>query len=280
MIKTDGDFSIVRKETLEFFNQYKKKAVFNVVLVAKPLALTSYQITRGVTHTNTVEVFDTRLDEPFLTGSLSFNGEVYSVQSDRIKNARFGTYNSNHRVKVSKDMPRAAKFASEYLRPFTWEELAETTETQSRNALLLWVGQPSRAIYDATQQTLRHTDIQDLAEEALERGLRFKNAKINAAIECVSNNREEAQRRSSLKLRALFVAQLESGLYCSTAWPSQLQEHELHPEVAARIALLRLTNPSRDASNSVPEVGYRQSERKFWLFLPIDVISTIEGETK
>ena len=269
MIKFEGDISTVEKGTVEFFNEYKKKAVFNVVLTAKP---------RDVSHLNnkttgTIEIYDNRLDKPFLVGKLIYSCGTYTVESPRISNEKFARWNSQHRTKSSENLKRAVKNAVDYVTPFTWHMIAENSKESVHRTLNSWAEGPTRKIYEAVQYKISRVDLIDEIQAALMNGRTFHNSNMNLAKEVVAEYKEEAERRVALDMKELFVTIDEWGRYVSDRWATPKQESEMHEDILTKIGLLKMMDVDIDKEETatLDEVGVRVSDKVFWVFLPRDI---------
>jgi hypothetical protein len=273
MIKFEGDISTVEKGTVEFFNEYKKKAVFNVVLTAKP---------RDVSHLNnkttgTIEIYDNRLDKPFLVGKLIYSCGTYTVESPRISNDKYARWNASYHTKSSENLKRAVKNAVDYVTPFTWQMVAAQSKSNVRSSLSAWAEGPSRKIHEAVQYKISRVDLIDEIQAALMDGRNFHNANMNLAKEVVLQYKEEAERRVALDMTELFVTVDEWGRYVSDKWATPKQESEMHEDVLTKIGLLKMmdVDPDKEETATLDEVGVRVSNKVFWVFLPKDIYKAV-----
>jgi hypothetical protein len=269
MIKFEGDISIVDKGTVQFFNEYKKKAVFNVVLTAKPRDISHLQNKT----TATIEIYDTRLDKPFLVGKLICSCGTYTVESPRITNDKYAKWNSQYHTKSSENLKRAVKNAVDYITPFTWRMVAEGSRDTVRRDLNSWAEGPSRKIHDAVQYKISRVDLIDEIQAALEEGRNFHNANMNVAKEVFAQYKEESERRVTLDMKELFVTVDEWGRYVSDKWATPKQESEMHEDILTKIGLLKMmdVDVEKEETATLDEVGVRVSDKVFWVFLPRDI---------
>lgn len=273
MIKFDGDMSVVNKNTVELYNLYKKKAVFSVVITAKPGGVNQNRPT-----TNVIEFFDTRTEEPFVVGRIWFDGSDYVVESDSIKNEKYANWNSSYHTKSTGDIKRAAKNALEFIKPFTWKMVADKTKNVATHELGKWTDGPRSRIMEAVRYKISYQDTLNILETAFATNTTFTNANYNAALDVLSSNLEESKRRAKLKLTNLFVCIDEHGRYASDFWDVPKQEHELPEEIAAKIGLLKLLDvDSKRFSETMDEVGFRIDNKTFWLFVPESLIKELNA---
>ena len=273
MIKFDGDMSIVNKDTIELYNLYKKKAVFPVVITAKPGGVNQNRPT-----TNSIEFYDTRTETPYKVGKIWFDGSDYVVESDRIENEKYSNWNSSYHTKSSADIKRAAKNALEFIKPFTWKMVANQSKNAARQELSAWTHAPHSKINDIVRHTITYKDIWDVVEDALKTGTKFANDKFNKAIDVMRDNLDECNRRQAANLQPLFVCIDEHGRYASDFWDVPKLESELPEEIAGKIGLLKLLDVgSERVSETMNEVGFRTDGKTFWVFVPESLLKELNA---
>lgn len=271
MIKFDGDMSVVIKHTTEFFTEYKRKAVFNTVLTAKPVIYGSNTTSR------TIEFYDGRVDPPFMVGKMWWDGESYVIESPRIRNEKFARWNSQFHTKSTSDIKRAVKNALSFIKPFDWGMIAEQHATDVKSDLNNWVSAPSDRIREAIQYNVSRNDLHVEIEAALKEGRDFVSPNLNIAKQVMQQNLEEATRRHELKLQPLFVTIDEHGRYVSNKWPTPKQESEMPEDVVTKISLLKIMDleEGSEKSKSIPEVGLRIGSSVFWVYINEDLYQTL-----
>lgn len=271
MIKFDGDMSIVIKHAADFFIEYKRKAVFNTVLTAKPVIYGSNTTSR------TIEFYDGRVDPPFKVGSMWWDGDSYVVESPRIRNEKYARWNSQFHTKSTSDIKRAVKNALSFIKPFDWSMVAGEYVSDIRSELNNWTDSPNDKIREAIQLKVTRADLYNEIETALKEGRDFASANLNAAKQVMRDNLEEATRRTGLKLQALFVTIDEHGRYVSDKWVTPKQESEMPEDLLTKIGLLKMMDLANDSNktDTIPEVGKRIGKNVFWLFIHDDLYMSL-----
>jgi len=274
MIKFEGDMSAVIKQTAEFFQAYKKKAVFNTVITANPMFIGSNTTSR------TIEFYDGRVDPPFKVGKMWWDGDGYTIESPRISNEKFARWNSQYHTKTTGDMNRAVKNALQFIKPFDWKMVADQNGSDVRNGLREWANKPHVRIMEAIKYSVSHNDIFNEIKAALDEGRNFVSDSMNKAKTVVANNFEEATRRQELGLIAMFVAVDQYGRYVSDKWDNPKTEEELHEDVRTKISLLKMMdlNESKTMSERLDEVGIRYGSNTYWVFVNQNVYAELSAK--
>lgn len=273
MIKFEGDMALVMKQTAEFFTEYKKKAVFNTVLTAKPVV----SAVRG--DARIIEFYDGRVDPPFLVGKMWWDGDGYVVESSRIRNEKFAKWNSQYHTKTTTDIKRAVKNALEFVKPFSWNMVASLYSRDVKNALRDWVYKPHERIREAIAYTINRNDLHQEIESALKEGRSFVSDGMNKAKQVMQENIEESTRRIGLGLEALFMTVDSHGRYISDIWSVPKQESDLPEDVLTKIGLLKIMDlEENDQTKTLDEVGLRIGKNVFWVFTEADTIKKLSDK--
>lgn len=273
MVKFENETGMsVGPNIMELFEAYKKKAIFNVKLTAMPDNPYNRQ------QTNIIAIYDNRTDPPYQVGRMWWDGTDYTVESENIQNEKFARWNNAYHTKSTGDLKRAVKNALDYLRPFTWSMVAGKTRREVTSQLDRWINSPRTKIQDALSYKINKHDLQQEIEAALREGRDFVNNNFNLAKQVMQDHMDESVRRESLGLQALFIFIDEHGRYSSDRWTSSKQEHELHPDIATKIGLLKLIDirEGEEVSEMIEEVGMRSGKNCFWVHVPLSVIEESE----
>lgn len=273
MVKFENDTGIsVSPNIMELFEAYKKKAVFNVKLTAMPDNPYNRE------KTNIITIYDNRTDPPYQVGRMWWDGSEYTVECENIQNEKFARWNSAYHTKSTGDLKRAVKNALDYLRPFTWGMVAEKSRREALGQLTKWVNAPRTQIQEALHYKISKNDLQQEIEAALRDGRDFINNNFNLAKQVMQDHMDEATRREYLELHALFVFVDEHGRYSSDRWANTKQEHELHPDIATKISLLKLIDIKKgeEVSEMIEEVGMRSGKNCFWVYVSHNVLKESE----
>ena len=276
MIKFDGDMSVVIKHTAEFFTEYKKKAVFNHVLTAKPIVHSLRNEARAI------EFYDGRVDPPFVVGKMWWDGDSYLIESPRIRNEKYAKWNGQFHTKSTTDIKRAIKNALQFIKPFDWSMVASQHASDVRRELTIWVDNPSDKIREAIQYTISRNDLYNEIEVALKEGRDFVSPNLNKAKVVMQENLEEATRRHKLELQPLFVTIDEHGRYVSDKWITPKQESEMPEDVLTKIGLLKIMDLANgsDKTDTIPEVGKRIGNNVFWVFINVNEYKALTAKSE
>lgn len=271
MIKFDGDLSVVIKNTAELFLGYKKKAVFNHVITARPI------INKNNGEARTIEFYDERIDPPYKVGAMWWDGDSYVIDSDRIRNEKYAKWNSQFHTKSTGDIKRAIKNALENIKPFDWSMVAKAHGDDVKTELRHWVNKPTSVIAEAISYTITKRDLHAELEAALKEGRQFISDGMNKAKQIMQDNLDEATRRTELNLQALFVTTDEHGRYVSDKWATPKLEGELPEDVLTKMGLLKIMDleEGRNKSKVIDEVGVRIGANVFWVFINTDTMKLL-----
>lgn len=270
----------VHPKLMEFFEAYKKKALFNSVLVAKPKLRTGPLATK-------IKILDSRVDPPFEVGTLGLYGDSFIVGSERIENEKYSRHNPDYRTKVSADMRRAVRTAVEYLCPATWDMISSSSSDEAQNAYNNWVRAPQRAILEAIN---RHLTTEVIRKELLNAinndtpsPTTFVTPEFLNAKKTMQENMEEEARRQALKLTPVFVTVDEHGRYVAVIRGHSyktIEQHELPEEIGSKIGLLKMVNVEENAQTHIPEVGIRARGNCFWVYVTETLLKELKNEVE
>jgi hypothetical protein len=278
VIKWTGETGIENcryKNLIGFYNAVKANAVYPVHINAEPRSVNIMDNKFGA-----ICFYDSRVSPPFPVGTIDYDGENYIVTSDLIKNEKFARYNHDFHSKRSKDIKKALKVALTYIRPASWELVAQSSRRDIRTHLAEWNNKPAQAIdYHIRYQISRDIVYEEIIK-TMEQGGEFKTAAFNEAIKVILENREEVKRREALNLTHLFVFVNAQGMYESNVWTGAKSDDELPEEVRMKLGMLRLLDePKTNSSGAIlDEVGTRCGNY-FWVFVEESTHKLLTGGT-
>lgn len=277
MIKWTGETGIENcrlKNLLTLYNAIKSNAVYPVQIDAKPRTVSQGDSTFGA-----ICFYDSRVNPPFLVGTIDYDGN-YIVTSDLIRNNRFAKYNHDFNSKRSKDIKKALKVALTYIRPASWELVAQSTRREVGAHLTEWNNKPEQAINNHIRYQISRDIIYKEIIKTMEQGGEFKTAEFNDAVKIILENREEVKRREALNLTHLFVFINTQGMYESNVWTGAKSDDELPEEVRMKLGMLRLLDEPKTNSRGVilDEVGTRCGNY-FWVFVEESTHKLLTGGT-
>jgi hypothetical protein len=266
VIKWTGETNIENcryKNLIDLYNAVKANAVYPVHIHAEPRSVGVIDNKFGA-----ICFYDSRVSPPFLVGTIDYDGDNYIVVSDLIKNEKFARYNSDFHSKRSKDIKKALKVALTYIRPASWESVAQSSRRDISVYLTEWNNKPAQAINNHIRYNISREDVYGEITHAIEMNARFKTDVFNDAMEIILANREEAKRREALNLTHLFVFINAQGMYESNVWTGTKSDDELPEEVRMKLGMLRLLDePKTNSSGTIlDEVGTRCGNY-FWVFI-------------
>jgi hypothetical protein len=188
---------------------------------------------------------------------------VYCVQSPRIRNDRYATYNDNYHMKKSTNFKTAVKTALENLKPFSVRQLMEDHE-HSLNSAQSQITQPANSrLYDA--MTIGCWDVQEEVEAMMLSGYTPKTPRFQKAMQLLVEHGEELKRLSRYKPKGTFVwlkpTQIE---YIEEGGTPVVIDNvdEVPEDIRNKIAVLQIgANGS-----AIIEVGMKIDDTKYWVF--------------
>jgi len=266
VIKWTGETGIENcryKNLIDLYNAIKSNAVYPVHIHAEPRSVNIMDNKFGA-----ICFYDSRVSPPFLVGTIDYDGDNYVVVSDLIKNEKFARYNHDFHSKRSKDFKKALKVALTYIRPASWESVAQSSRRDISVHLAEWSNKPAQAINNHIRYRISKEDVYGEITHAIEMNARFKTDVFNDAMEIILANREEVKRREALNLTHLFVFINAQGMYESNVWTGAKSDDELPEEVRMKLGMLRLLDePKTNSSGTIlDEVGTRCGNY-FWVFI-------------
>jgi hypothetical protein len=200
-----------------------------------------------------------------VVGAIGFDGEVYTVNSRLIENAKFSAWSSyDHHTKKSKHMNNIVKEALKYLLPTQFKEVVE----ESISSFNTHIGQ----IRDDARQGMRyalHRTIDDLRDELfnmVEQGYKPKNTSIASAMTYVVETKESYERNQSYDPERAFVwIKPDCVVYRrGKDDPRQVgSTDELPEEIRGKLFVLMVS----DKDVFIDEVGMKAGDNKFWVIL-------------
>jgi len=266
VIKWTGETGIENcryKNLIDLYNAIKSNAVYPVHIHAEPRSVNIMDNKFGA-----ICFYDSRVSPPFLVGAIDYDGDNYIIASELIKNEKFARYNHDFHSKRSKDIKKALKVALTYIRPASWESVAQSSRRDISVHLAEWSNKPAQAINNHIRYRISREDVYGEITHAIEMNARFKTDVFNDAIKVILENREEVKRREALNLTHLFVFINAQGMYESNVWTGTKSDDELPEEVRMKLGMLRLLDePKTNSSGTIlDEVGTRCGNY-FWVFI-------------
>jgi hypothetical protein len=263
------------KNLIDLYNAVKSKAVYSVHINAEPLVVNVTDNKFGA-----ICFYDSRVNPPFLVGRIEYVSENYIVVSELIKNEKFARYNTDFHSKRSKDFKKALKVALTYIRPASWELVAQSSRREISGHLTEWSTKPAQAINNHIRYQISRDIVYEEIIKTIEQGGEFKTEMFNEAVKVILENREEVKRREALNLTHLFVFINTQGMYESNVWTGAKSDDELPEEVRMKLGMLRLLDePKTNSSGTIlDEVGTRCGNY-FWVFIEESTRKLLTADT-
>jgi hypothetical protein len=278
VIKWTGETGIENcryKNLIDLYNAIKSNAIYPVHIHAEPRSVNVTDNKFGA-----ICFYDSRVSPPFLVGTIDYDSENYIVVSELIKNERFARYNHDFHSKRSKDFKKALKVALTYIRPASWESVAQSSRRDISVHLAEWSNKPAQAINNHIRYQISRDIVYEEIIKTIEQGGEFKTEMFNEAVKVILENREEAKRREALSLTYLFVFINAQGMYESNVWAGAKSDDELPEEVRMKLGMLRLLDePKTNSSGTIlDEVGTRCGNY-FWVFIEESTRKLLTADT-
>jgi hypothetical protein len=278
VIKWTGETGIENcryKNLIDLYNAIKSNAIYPVHIHAEPRSVNVTDNKFGA-----ICFYDSRVSPPFLVGTIDYDSENYIVVSELIKNERFARYNHDFHSKRSKDFKKALKVALTYIRPASWESVAQSSRRDISVHLAEWSNKPAQAINNHIRYQISRDIVYEEIIKTIEQGGEFKTEMFNEAVKVILENREEAKRREALSLTYLFVFINAQGMYESNVWTGAKSDDELPDEVRMKLGMLRLLDePKTNSSGTIlDEVGTRCGNY-FWVFIEESTRKLLTADT-
>jgi len=199
-----------------------------------------------------------------VVGSVGFDGEVYTVNSRLIENAKYSAWSSyDYHTKKSKHMNNIVKEALKHLLPTQLKEVvAESMDKFDRYI---------SNIRDEARQGMRSTlarTIDDLRDELfhmVEQGYKPKNTSIASAMTYVVETKESYERNQSYSPERGFVWIKPDGVVYKHGKEEIIVPNvdALPEDVRGKLFVLMVSDKDR----FIDEVGMKAGDNKFWVIL-------------
>jgi hypothetical protein len=200
-----------------------------------------------------------------VVGAIGFDGEVYTVNSRLIENAKFSAWSSyDYHTKKSKHMNNIVKEALKYLLPTQLKEVVgESADKFSRHIA---------QIRDDARQGMRYAlartvdDLRDELFHMVEQGYKPKNTSIASAMTYVVETKESYERNQSYDPVRGFVWIKPDGVVYKRGKDEAISvpnTDALPEDVRGKLFVLMVS----DKDVFIDEVGMKAGDNKFWIIL-------------
>ena len=254
---------VYKPEVLDLLNAVKKKRP-ELIVVGGSRRRTHYAENNVAVNTyRELELAYANLPTQ-VVGCIGYDGEVYTVNSRLIENARFSAWSSyDYHTKKSKHMNNIVKEALKYLLPTQLKEVvAESVDKFDRYI---------SNIRDSARQGMRHAlsrtndELRDELFHMVEQGYKPKNASIASAMAYVVETKDEYERNQEYSPERGFVWIKPDGVvYKRGKEEITVPNTDALPEdVRGKLFVLMVSDKDR----FIDEVGMKAGDNKFWVIL-------------
>ena len=189
---------------------------------------------------------------------------LYTVESDRIKNEKYATHSDGYHKKSTKNFANAVKNALQYIKPMTFSEAVNNTDT-ALGAALHRMREPSHdKMYTATN--MNRGIVEQEVRNMLMVGYTPTTAEFKRAIQLIEAEGEEIKRVINYKPRKCFVWAKPDRVEYRIDGEEQnvvfnLQDVPEH--IRDKVAVLQISNDK----SAIMDVGLKVSDSMYWVFI-------------
>jgi len=255
---------VYKPQILDLLNAVKKKKP-ELIVVRGSRKRTHYGENNVQVHTyRELEIAYANLPTQ-VVGAIGFDGEVYTVNSRLIENARYSAWSSyDYHTKKSKHMNNIVKEAVKHLLPTQLKEvIGESVQSFEQHI---------HKIRDNTVHGMRaklnglNAQMRDELFHMVEQGYKPKNACFASAMTYVVETKDEYERNQNYNPERMFVwIKPECVVYQRfKADPISVPNVDALPEdVRGKLFVLMVS----DTNTFIDEVGMKAGDNKFWVML-------------
>jgi hypothetical protein len=255
---------VFKSEAIDLLNAIKKKKP-ELIVVGGSRRRTHYAENNVQVHTyRELELAYANMPNQ-VVGAIGFDGEVYTVNSRLIENARFSAWSSyDHHTKKSKHMNNIVKEALKYLLPTQLKEVI----AESKDKFNSEIGKIREKANYGMRNVLGSTNLalRDELFHMVEQGYKPKNASFASAMAYVVETKDEYDRNQYYDPPKAFVwikpdsvvYKIDKGELLSVATTEDLPE-----EIRGKLFVLMVS----DKDVFIDEVGMKADDNKFWVIL-------------
>lgn len=217
----------------------------------------------GVTFADTP---DKRVGYIFIANSHSNKDKLFAVRSDKIVNEQFKAGNEGYNTRKSKDLAKGVKFAKQYFKPFTFDEVAYMDRRWATSAVET-IQLAARGKLNS-KLSLSQDDILSEINNMIASGYTPLTGKFKEAVNMLQTDGAELRRLRSYKPRTCFVWSKQNSLmykYMDSSEPATeiTNMADLPENIRNKLAMLNIA----EANSAIPDVGVRVNASAFWVFV-------------
>jgi len=186
----------------------------------------------------------------------------YVIWSERISNAKFAQYNSDHYTQSTKDVNKAVSIALKYSHARTWWEIASGSQKEAQNAHQNWESEPRGKLYGFG---VDKGDLYKELKNLVSQGVTFVTPAFNKSVLLLDEYAEWEDRvKRTVPMRAVIE---ENGkFYMPQDVTKEVRRFEcledIPEELRGKLSMLKLMG-----EGFVPDVGYRAEDGVYWVYV-------------
>jgi hypothetical protein len=249
----------VSPEMLKFFNELKYKRR-NIVARVDCKVYGGMFEGVGISYQDSP---DFPLGKMFVEDAPDGKGKLYCVQSDRIKNEKFKEGSDGYETKKSKDFTKGVKLALTYLKPFSVDEIMDTSITSLENGLYRMRSKPQDTLDEAT--TIGSERVMEEVDNMVRSGYVPVTAQFKEAMVLFQKQGEELKRIAKYKPKKIFVWVKPDRVEYQPHTGEPVVAYKLDdvPEdIRNKVAVLQIG----DKNQAIMDVGMKVTETTYWVF--------------
>jgi hypothetical protein len=265
-LATPEQLDAMRPTVREFYDKFVKKhnktstgtLIVNYVHLTTPeCGQLSFYDTR-YTHPEAKPVFTVSYKTSYTRGK----DYEYVIWSERISNAKFAQYNSDHYTQSTKDVNKAVSIALKYSHARTWWEIAKGSQRDAQKAHQNWESEPRGKLHGfGVTDAMLYKELRNLVAQ----GVTFITSEFNKSVLLLDEYAEWENRvKRTVPMRAVIE---EDGKFYM---PEDIRKgarkfeslEDTPEELRGKLSMLKLMG-----EGFVPEVGYRAADGVYWVYV-------------
>lgn len=188
---------------------------------------------------------------------------AYVVQSPRIRNDRYASYNEDYHIKKSTNFKTAVKTALENLKAINIRQLMQDQMSALSSAQIQITSPANSRLYDATN--IKATVVQEELEAMLLSGYQPKTPQFISALSTIKEHGEELKRLSRYKPKGTFVWLKPDRVEYMAEGDEPIvvtDVNDVPEDIRNKIAVLQIGT----YGSAIIEVGTKIDDTKYWVF--------------
>ena len=186
----------------------------------------------------------------------------YVIYSERISNAKFDQYNSDHYTQSTKDVNKAVSIAIKYSHARTWWEIAKGSQKEAQRAHHTWESEPRGNLHGfGVDKADLYKELRNLVTQ----GVTFVTPAFNKSVLLLDEYAEWENRvKRTVPMRA--IVEEEGKFYMPEDIRKEARRFEsledTPEELRGKLSMLKLMG-----EGFIPDVGYRAADGVYWVYM-------------